>query len=332
MQGSLTERVHMFGPDESLMGIVTLPPVAQLESSMTRPFILMLNAGLVHRVGPFGMSVRLARRLAERGFRVLRFDQAGLGDSGPRPNGSATSIRVQVEADGRAAMDFLTARYEATGFATVGLCSGALNAHRIALADQRVVGMCLLDGYAYPTRHYYREKLVRRIARGVKTTSSWQQMGQDVFARVKTKLATLGSGSGSGSDAGSEPAAAPDSTPISSPSPLDMLGLANRDERQAIFYADWPPDAPSAQGELERILLRGCRAFFAYTAGWSSFVDLRQFDEMFPRLPRRDQIRVMYYPRADHTYLALDDRAQMFRDVEAFLGTVTVSSSSSQKK
>jgi hypothetical protein len=74
-----------------------------------------------------------------------------------------------------------------------------------------------------------------------------------------------------------------------------------------------------ARSEIEQMLARGVRLLFVYTGGWSTFVDARQFDEMFPRLPRREQIEVTYYPRADHSYLALDDRDAMLRDVAAFV-------------
>jgi hypothetical protein len=42
-----------------------------------------------------------------------------------------------------------------TRFVVFGLCSGALNAHRIAVADDRVVGLVALDGFAWPTPEFY---------------------------------------------------------------------------------------------------------------------------------------------------------------------------------
>lgn len=301
----LTERVHKFGPDDSLLGIVTLPPRPLLEASAERPFILLLNSGIVHRVGPFGMAVRLARDLAARGYRVLRFDQTGLGDSLPS-RGAPISLAKQIVMDGRAAMDFLTTRYEAPGFVVGGLCTGALNAHRICLADERVVGMWMLDGYAYPTRWYYhREVIARRIRAQVSKPISLSEVRR-LATRAKEKLVELRA-------------------------PPPSKAPAGEEDRRTIFYQDWPAIA-DARSEIEQMLARGVRALFVYTAGWSSFVDARQFDEMFPRLERRDQISVVYYPRADHTYLALEDRDAMFRDVGTFLGTVKPSSTSLLQK
>ena len=291
-QYSIGERVHSFGVDDGLVGVVTLPPGALLGAAERRPFVVLLNAGLVHRVGPFGLGVALARDLAARGFRVLRFDQSGLGDSPARP--VQVPIEHQAVVDGRAAMDFLAARYGAERFAIGGLCSGALNAHRICIADPRVVGMWMLDGYAYPTRLYRRHLLVRRI----RNPESWRRLGQRIYAEATRRL---GRGTAR-SDRGPE--------------------LASGDDRRAIYYQDWP-EIDDARAEIEQMLARGVRLLFVYTAGWSNFVDARQFDEMFPRLARRHQIEVAYHPRADHTYLALEDRELVVRDVGNFLSKLS---------
>lgn len=282
----ITERVHAFGSDEALIGIITLPAERQLAAAEQRPFVVLLNAGLVHRVGPFGLSIELARSLAARGFRVLRFDQSGLGDSPPCP--IRAPIEQQVVADGRAALDFLAARYGARRFAIGGLCSGALNAHRICVADDRVVAMWMLDGYAYPTAVFRRHRLVRRL----RNPDSWRRLARRIYDRLR-----------------------------GAPQPEAAADIPADDDRRSIFYQDWPAIG-EARAEIERMLRRDVQLLFVYTAGWSSFVDARQFDEMFPRLPRRHQIKVAYYPRADHTYLALEDRAAVVREVGDFLGAL----------
>ena len=290
---SVTERVHGFGADDALTGIVTLPAEPQLAASTGRPFVILLNAGIVHRVGPYGMSVQLARSLAARGFRVLRFDQSGLGDSSPRPGNAP--IEEQVIADGRAAMDSIAERYGASSFVVGGLCSGALNAHRICVADERVVGLWLLDGYAYPTRRYHQHVFMRRI----RSPRAWGALSRRIFDRARARLRGLRGGAGP-----------------EVPSPT-----AQGDERMAIFYQDWPAIA-DARRDIEQMLGRGVRMHFVYTGGWSMFIDARQFDDMFPRLVRRDQIRVTYYPWADHSFLALQDRSAMLHDVVEFVNTL----------
>ena len=43
--------------------------------------VLICNAGLQAKAGPFRLGVRLARKLTRIGYHVLRFDYPGIGDS-----------------------------------------------------------------------------------------------------------------------------------------------------------------------------------------------------------------------------------------------------------
>ena len=62
----------------------------------------MLNSGLIHRVGPYRLSVKVARRVALEGFLSVRFDLTGVGDSGARRDSS--SVGARAVADTRAVM------------------------------------------------------------------------------------------------------------------------------------------------------------------------------------------------------------------------------------
>jgi alpha/beta superfamily hydrolase len=70
----------LFGRTRSLVGIITDPPEAERDPQ--RPAIVCLNAGIIHRVGPHRLYVKMARTLAAMGFVVLRFDFSGIGDRG----------------------------------------------------------------------------------------------------------------------------------------------------------------------------------------------------------------------------------------------------------
>jgi pimeloyl-ACP methyl ester carboxylesterase len=284
---TVSERVHMFGHRESLVGVVTLPP-AGLPTGEDRPFIIVLNSGLVHRVGPFRQGVILARKLASRGFRVLRFDLSGFGDSPPTKSNSPR--QEQVVSDGRAAMEFLIAHYGATRFIVGGLCAGAIYAHRICLADERVVGMWMLDGYAYPTRRYWLHMLSRKI----RQARSVRALCGSLLRRAQLKLRSLRG-------------------------TVDAKGAS--DDGQVIFNEVWP-DISVARSEVERILRRGSRMLFVYTGGWSTFVHPRQFNEMFPNVAGHEGVTVKYYPEADHTYLSVAHREQMFHDLANFVDTI----------
>jgi len=149
----MRERPLYFGPGNNLLGIVTMPT----EPVPRTPAVLLLNAGLLHRVGPNRLNVELARSLAEVGVTSLRFDMAGVGDSELQVGGMLDIERSRQDVID--AMDGLSSSHGARRFVVVGLCTGAYNAFRAALVDERVVGCVLLDGYSYPTarskiRHY----------------------------------------------------------------------------------------------------------------------------------------------------------------------------------
>ncbi|MBL9028269.1 MAG: alpha/beta hydrolase [Myxococcales bacterium] len=284
----IVERVHTFGDDRGLVGVVTSPASPRAGA----PAVVLLNAGLVHRVGPFRMHVELARRLAGAGFLVLRMDQSSLGDSQARPAGLSYEERAVLDA--RQAFDFLTERYGTPRFVVVGLCAGAMNAHRVALADDRVVGCCLLDGYAYRTKGFW----IRRAASAALDPRAWRGLAARLARGVKqgSLLHVLDRSEGD----------------WSAPS-----GESPGEDATSIFAQDWPP-LSEVRGELERIVARGVRMLYVYTGGWSDFTHPSQFDEMFPDLPARS-VDVRYFPEADHTYVILAHREKMLREVEAFL-------------
>jgi len=155
------ETAALLAPTQSMVGVVTEPDVAD---DRARAALVFLNAGLVHRVGPNRLHVRLARDAARRGFVSLRFDLSGVGDSLPRQDGS--SVRTAALTDVRDALDFVAAEHQATSFILVGLCSGADLAFRAALADARVTGVILIDGLPYTTRRSRLHHYVNRLRRG----------------------------------------------------------------------------------------------------------------------------------------------------------------------
>lgn len=156
----MTEHAVMFAVTHSLVGVLT---EAETDVNPVRPAIVFLNAGILHRVGPNRLHVRIARELALRGFASLRFDASGVGDSPPRTDG--LSLRAAALSDIREALDFVADKLGAATFILIGLCSGADLAFRAALADQRIVGTVLIDGLPYHTVrsrcHHYASRLIR---------------------------------------------------------------------------------------------------------------------------------------------------------------------------
>lgn len=155
---NIVEEPVQIGAGEGLSAILARPDT--LDAS--RPVFVMLNAGLLHRVGPFRLYVQLSRRLAQQGFAALRLDLSGLGYS-PARNGVRGVVSALEDAD--VVFSWLSSSFSLTRPVLLGSCSGADMAHRIAVADERVQGCGFLDGYAYhnslSTLYYYSTRLHR---------------------------------------------------------------------------------------------------------------------------------------------------------------------------
>lgn len=123
----LTCRIHS-SPD--LFGIVS-EPVSAVQANL--PMLVLLNAGSSYHIGPGRMTVEMTRKLSSLGFRCLRTDFWGLGDSVPE--------RISDENDGYASTVFrdikltlqtLRRQFGPQKFVLMGLCSGAYAAFQSA--------------------------------------------------------------------------------------------------------------------------------------------------------------------------------------------------------
>jgi hypothetical protein len=163
----MIERAVVLSPAQPLVGVLAQ---AGAEVDPRRPAVVFLNAGMVHRVGPNRLYVRMARDLAQRGFVSLRFDRSGVGDSPARTDG--LPLRAAALGDVRAALDFLAAKGLATSFILIGLCSGADLAFLSAVGDERVVGAVLIDGLPFET---LRSRL-HHFARWFMRPGNWRRL------------------------------------------------------------------------------------------------------------------------------------------------------------
>jgi len=139
-----------FGPGGRLVGVLTRPD-ASPSGAGEHPAVVFLNAGILHRIGPNRIHVRMARKLAQRGVASLRLDFPGVGDS--RTLGTGLSLVEEGQESVRAALTHLADHGVADRFVVFGLCSGADAAFRTACVDSRVVGITLVDPTRlFPTR------------------------------------------------------------------------------------------------------------------------------------------------------------------------------------
>lgn len=139
----MKEHALLLGRDRSLVGILTENGGTHFHGNNSSTAVLLLDAGLIHHIGPNRIYVKMARRLAAMGFVVLRFDFSGIGDSGPRRDKMPATegmIDEMVQA-----MDYLERSQGVNRFVCVGLCAGAAAAGQISTVDQRVKKLILIN-------------------------------------------------------------------------------------------------------------------------------------------------------------------------------------------
>lgn len=160
------EKAVQFGAGKALVGVLT-EALPTRGDATDRPAVIFLNSGILHRVGSCRLHVRMARAFSAAGFHALRFDYSGIGDSDQRRDSLPFEESAVLET--REAMDYLTKAKGVKRFVLIGLCSGADMAHETAVVDDRVVGMFLLDAWAYKTLAYQ----IRRVAPRLLDVGAW---------------------------------------------------------------------------------------------------------------------------------------------------------------
>lgn len=124
--------------------------------------VIILNSGILHRVGPYRLHVHLGRQLASDGCISLRLDQSGKGDSEVRTDaGRAETARMDLHV----AADYLRNTYRCERFVVIGLCSGADDILNYATDIPNLVGVVMLDGYAHRNLSYYTHRFLPKIFR-----------------------------------------------------------------------------------------------------------------------------------------------------------------------
>jgi dienelactone hydrolase len=146
------ESVLTFGPNDGLIGILAQPA----DSTAIAPAdcaAIILNAGIVHRVGPNRVHVAIARRLAAGGISTLRLDLPGVGDSAGLGTGRPADEEALLAV--KTTCDHLSAKGIASRFILIGICSGAALGIRAAYDDPRVIAVAAVDPpVTLPTRKH----------------------------------------------------------------------------------------------------------------------------------------------------------------------------------
>jgi alpha-beta hydrolase superfamily lysophospholipase len=173
----MTEHAFLFGEGQGLVGVITDPPGFTGRKEGGRLGVILLNAGVIHRVGPSRLYVHLARDLAALGCVATRFDHSGIGDSAVRTDGASFEQSSLQEA--QAAMDAMRESRGVDRFVLVGLCSGAVTAFDAAGVDARVVGIVMINPQGFDLNPEWNDYVVNRgdarryWTRSLFSMSSW---------------------------------------------------------------------------------------------------------------------------------------------------------------
>lgn len=268
----MKQQAVTFGENDALVGVLSTPANARRNA----PVMLLTNAGVLPRQGPHRMNVRIARALAREGIASLRFDLSGHGDS--LSIGNLDGICAQSVRDLKSAMDWIEQTNGPTSFLVFGICSSAVNAYNVALADQRVAGIMMFDGYWYRSRW---TTIVRDLKRAL--CADWRERAAAIARRLfPQKMQDQTS------------AAEEVSNVLSSSNPFGNPPLAS--------FTD----------AMQRLVDRGTDIFIVYGGTIIDYYSYAgQFKDVFGNYPFFPHVRCEYHPDLDHTFMTRHAQNQM---------------------
>jgi len=278
------EQAVIFGEKQSLVGILTDPQ--NEKGSDVQVGAILLNPGILHRVGPGRIYVKMARELAALGFTVLRFDFSGIGDSKVRHDNLPFDKSSVDEA--QAAMNLLESNRGIRQFVFLGGCSGARVSFATACCEPRVVGAILMnfpadaedDGNSNPgladrrSEHYFLNFAIR-------DPKSWLKFltGGANYRKI-------------------------------------FLALVSRTRRR---FGPAQPPAPEwllFRQDLDIVVRRGTRTVFVSSQGDPRLYDLRLAGGgKLRELCSQGKLELVIIPRTDHNFSSLYDQERLIEVV-----------------
>lgn len=280
----IVEQALLLGPRQSMVGVIT--PASAQAGVPDAPFVVILNAGIIHRVGPNRMHVLLARALAAAGFGVLRVDLSGLGDSEAR-NDALPPLDATM-ADIRDILDMLQATRQVQRVVLVGLCSGADHSIIYAGTDERVVGVALMDPSIPRTLGYYVHHYGHRIL-GLRAWLNLVLGRHPIWRALKRRLSP---------------------PPAGAVVEVEARGPSLEDPKVKAFLQNAYGNALSNGVQLLAVLTSDRQRQHNYR---------RQLLDAFPQLPFGKQLWLEYFKECDHTFASAANRARLIGLVEAWM-------------
>ncbi len=276
-----TEETRCFGPDNRLIGTLTLPlspPIRPL------PGLILLNAGVLPRIGPHRLNVELARTAAQLGVPAIRFDFPGLGDSG------FTSSRLShddqaLEAIEHAMMQLTDTACAPDKFLIAGLCSGADVGLMMAKRNFRIVGLFMIEPYYYPNA----------LSQPLRTLRRLKEYG---LLRASGRIAQI-IGQRIGRRAGAD----------DEPLPMDPEEGARPTPSREKFL-----------GDLSMLLRRGVHLELIYANTLMGRFDFRHHHRhIFRYLGKQPHFHVELVPNTDHSFTRIAARQHLVQRMKQWL-------------
>jgi hypothetical protein len=307
------EKALLFGAHKSLAGILTEPAE---KGDPKRPAVIILNAGVLHHVGPNRLHVRLARELARSGLASLRFDFSGLGDSRPRTD-ALPFAEVVVEEVGQA-MTALQSLRGAQSFLLAGICSGADNAVAVATRDPRVSGAALVEPYSVPVPGFLLYSYRRRL---LNPMSWWRLLRgrSEILDGLRARLRRAPAPSpnlGPGRLGAEEP-------PVSTSN-----GQSRGDDPKAAVAlprgAELVPPLAAFAADVGRLLDKGLRLSLTYSVESPAYFNY--LTTLRPRVRpflRDGRARLFVFDRTDHIFSPLAVQERFVEAIRSWAAGVT---------
>jgi len=285
----MREQAVVFGESNSLIGIVTDPS----ESSRTlNTGVILLNPGVVHRVAPGRVYVKIARALAGAGFVVLRFDFSGIGDSAVRRDN--LPFEKSAVAETQDAIEFLKGTREIERFILLGGCSGARVSFRTACSDRRVVCAIPINFPVSDDEDSNPDLINQRVA---------QYYWKFAFFNLKSWI-KLFTGKA-------------DYSKI-------FKALRSQARRRLSSERTISSESPQLAEDLNLLGSRGVRLVFLYSENDPRLGELREAGgKGLKRLCELEKIQLEVIRRADHTFSSLDDQERLVEAILAHVETIT---------
>lgn len=275
----LTEEPLQFGEGGRLFGILTLPSTPP-RNAHELPVFVFLSGGLLHRVGPYRLHVRLGRELAQLGFSSLRVDLAGMGDSPPRPG---LTSRESVAADFAAILGVLDSRLGRLPLVLAGLCTGADNATHLTLKEPRVVGMVLLDPICFPDHGFRARVIVAKYTNPAR-----------YIAWLKRRFKALTHPSGEKLEA------------YGSVDPLALRDLPTREQLRAAFEL-----IGERGGRVLSVFTEYARGYYNQSGQLGRVLGLNGYQQFCTEL---------FWPQTHHTYWLEQHRRRLIEEIKTLAG------------